>query len=76
MTNPTVWFCEINLENGARPARETLEQDSNLDVIGYGCLKRCRKCDRKLYAVVDGNIVEAESSQDLVQNIYEFIGAR
>ena len=40
MANPTVWFCEINLENGARMAKEALEQDPNIDVIGYGCLKR------------------------------------
>ena len=51
MANPTVWFCEINLENGSRMAKETLEQDPNIDVIGYGCLKRCKNlCDRKLYA--------------------------
>lgn len=75
MTNPKIWFCEINLENGARPAREILEQDPNLQVIGYGCLKRCKKCDRKLFGVVDGNIVEAETSEELVENIYEQIGA-
>ena len=44
MANPTVWFCEINLENGARMAKETLEQDPTINVIGYGCLKRCKKC--------------------------------
>lgn len=73
MEKPKVWFCEINLENGARKTREVLEQDPNLDVIGYGCLKRCKKCDLKLFGVVNGNIVEAVDSEELVQNIYNFI---
>ena len=76
MANPTVWFCEINLENGSRMAKETLEQDPNIDVIGYGCLKRCKKlCDRKLYAVVNGEVVEGETSDHLVKNVYEHIEA-
>jgi uncharacterized protein YuzB (UPF0349 family) len=74
MSKPTVWFCEINLENGARMAKETLEQDPTLDVIGYGCLKRCKKlCDRALYAIVNGEIVEGETSEQLVKNVYNHI---
>ncbi len=76
MTNSKVWFCEINLENGSRPAKEALEQDPNLHVIGYGCLKRCKKCDLKLFGVVEGTIVEGETSEDLVKNIYEQINAK
>ena len=75
MANPTVWFCEINLENGARKARETLEQDPTINVIGYGCLKRCKKCDRTLYAVVNGEVVEGETSEHLVKNVYNHIEA-
>ena len=76
MANPTVWFCEINLENGARMAKETLEQDPNINVIGYGCLKRCKNlCDRKLYAIVNGEVVEGETSDHLVKNVYEHIEA-
>ncbi|WP_428908178.1 DUF1450 domain-containing protein [Niallia sp. Krafla_26] len=73
MERPTIWFCEINLENGARKARETLEKDPNLNVIGYGCLKRCKKCDLKLYGVVNGDVIEADDSEELVKNIYEHI---
>jgi uncharacterized protein YuzB (UPF0349 family) len=76
MANPKVWFCEINLENGARPAKETLEQDSNIDVIGYGCLKRCKNlCDRNLYAIVNGEVVVGETSEHLVKNVYKHVEA-
>lgn len=75
MANHTVWFCEINLENGSRKAREILEQDPNMNVIGYGCLKRCKNlCNRKLYAVVNGDVVEGDTSEDLVKNVYGHIG--
>jgi len=76
MAKPTVWFCEINLENGARPAKETLEQDPTINVIGYGCLKRCKNlCDRELYAIVNGEVVVGETSEHLVKNVYNHIEA-
>ena len=53
--------------------KETLEQDPNIDVIGYGCLKRCKKCDRNLYAMVNGEVVVGETSDHLVKKIYEHI---
>ena len=75
MANPKVWFCGINLENGSRMAKETLEQDPTINVIGYGCLKRCKKCDRKLFAVVNGEVVEGETSDLLLKNVYEHLEA-
>ena len=75
MANPKVWFCEINLENGSRMVKETLEQDPTINVIGYGCLKRCKKCDRKLFAVVNGEVVEGETSDLLLKNVYKHLEA-
>lgn len=76
MAKPTVWFCEINLENGARPAKETLELDPTINVIGYGCLKRCKNlCDGELYAIVNGEVVIGETSEHLVKNVYNHIEA-
>ena len=55
-------------------AKETLEQDSNIDVIGYGCLKRCKNLShRNLYAIVNGEVVVGETSEHLVKNVYEHI---
>jgi uncharacterized protein YuzB (UPF0349 family) len=70
---PIVEFCISNIANGSQESFEKLERDPNLDVLEYGCLSYCTKCSESLYALVNGEIVEADSPDELTQNIYEFI---
>lgn len=71
--NPIVEFCISNLANGSYPTFETLERDPNIDVLEYGCLSYCTKCNDTLYALVNGELVEAETADELTKNIYQFI---
>jgi uncharacterized protein YuzB (UPF0349 family) len=71
--NPMVEFCVSNLANGAQEAFEILERDPNLDVLEYGCLSYCTKCSETLYAIVNGDLVEADTPSELVTNIYKYI---
>lgn len=71
--NPMVEFCVSNLVNGAQEAFEILERDPNLDVLEYGCLSYCTKCSDTLYAIVNGDLVEADTPSELVTNIYKYI---
>lgn len=71
--NPIIEFCISNLANGAQEAFEQLERDPNLDVLEYGCLSYCKKCSESLYALVNGDIVEADTSEELVKAIYQYI---
>lgn len=73
VVNPMVEFCISNLANGAQETFEILERDPNIDVLEYGCLSYCTKCERSLYAVVNGEIVEADSPDELTKKIYQFI---
>ncbi|MGM9919695.1 MAG: DUF1450 domain-containing protein, partial [Bhargavaea sp.] len=43
------------------------------DVLEYGCLSFCSQCAESLYAVVNGEIVEGETPDELKENIYRFI---
>lgn len=70
---PIVEFCISNIANGAQDSFEKLERDPNLDVLEYGCLSYCTKCAESLYALVNGEIVEADSPEELTQRVYEFI---
>ena len=70
---PIVEFCISNIANGAQDSFEKLERDPNLDVLEYGCLSYCTKCSDSLYALVNGEIVEAESTEELTKKVYEFI---
>lgn len=71
--NPIVEFCISNLANGAHKSFEILERDPNLDVLEYGCLSYCTICANSLYAIVNGEIVEADTPEELTERIYQFI---
>lgn len=71
--NPMVEFCVSNLANGAQETFEVLERDPNVDVLDYGCLSYCTKCDNAFYALVNGEIVEAATPAELTKNIYQYI---
>lgn len=71
--NPIVEFCISNLANGAQETFETLERDPNIDVLEYGCLSYCTKCAESLYAIVNGEIVQADTAQELTDRIYQYI---
>lgn len=71
--NPLVEFCVSNLANGAQDAFEVLENDPNIDVLEYGCLSYCTRCSESLYTLVDGEMVEAETPEELTKKIYKHI---
>lgn len=71
--NPLVEFCVSNLAMGAQPVFEALEKDPNVEVLEYGCLSFCTRCSESLYAVVEGDVVEGATPDELLKNIYEAI---
>ncbi len=73
MIKPIIEFCVSNLASGSYKALEQLERDPNLDVIEYGCLNYCGICGNSMYALVNGEIVEGSTPEELVANIYEFL---
>jgi uncharacterized protein YuzB (UPF0349 family) len=73
MIKSIVEFCISNLASGSQKALEQLEKDPNLDVIEYGCLGYCGKCAHTLFALVNGEVVEAETPEQLVEHIYEYL---
>ena len=68
-----VEFCMTNLANGSHKTLETLEKDPNIDVLEYGCLSDCSVCADSLYALVNGEVVEADTPEELTEKIYQFI---
>ncbi|MCM3388185.1 YuzB family protein [Ureibacillus chungkukjangi] len=71
--NPLVEFCISNLANGAQETYDVLENDPEIDVLEYGCLSYCSLCDQNLYALVNGDIVEADTPEELTKKIYQYI---
>lgn len=73
MIKPIIEFCSSNLASGSQKTLEILEKDYDLDVIEYGCLGYCGKCAETLFALVNGEVVTADTPDELVENIYQFI---
>ncbi|MGP7816312.1 YuzB family protein [Niallia sp. 01092] len=73
MIKPIIEFCLSNLSSGSEDAKEILEKDEDLDVLDYGCLGLCGQCGESLYALVNGEVVTAETSEQLVANVYQFL---
>ncbi|MGJ7920103.1 YuzB family protein [Neobacillus sp. LXY-4] len=73
MIKPIIEFCIGNLVNGSQKAFEVLKMDPNLDTIEYGCMSYCGICETSLFAVVNGEIVKGSTSEELVENIYQYL---
>ena len=70
---PLVEFCVSNMAKGGDIVYEKLENDPDVDVLEYGCLQNCGMCSSGLYVLVDCDIVEGDTPDDLLNNIYKHI---
>lgn len=66
---PIIEFCTNNMHFGTDEVMEKLEQNPDYDVIEYGCLSNCGQCYMMPYAMVNGEIVAADSADALYEAI-------
>ncbi|GFZ76650.1 UPF0349 protein [Paenibacillus marchantiophytorum] len=62
---PIIEFCASNMHHGTDKVMKALEEDPDYDVIEYGCLGNCGQCYMEPYALLNGEIVAAESADAL-----------
>jgi uncharacterized protein YuzB (UPF0349 family) len=62
---PLIEFCVNNLTPEVLEVKKRLEQDPDLDVLEYGCLGNCGICAEKPYALVNGDLISAETAEEL-----------
>ncbi|PTF04349.1 hypothetical protein BUY45_04105 [Staphylococcus devriesei] len=70
---PLVEFCISNMAKGGDYVYDKLDNDPDVDVLEYGCLNNCGTCSCGLYTLVDGDTVEGDTPEDLLNNIYKHI---
>ena len=71
---PIIEFCANNMHHGTDETMRRLEQNPDYDVIEYGCLGNCGQCYVQPFALVNGEIVAADSAEELYDKIMEAIG--
>lgn len=73
LIKPLIEFCVGNLASGSQAALEKLEKDPNLDVMEYGCLGYCGICFEGPFALVNGEVVQGATVEELVNNVYDYL---
>ncbi|KQL46097.1 UDP-N-acetylmuramoylalanine--D-glutamate ligase [Brevibacillus choshinensis] len=68
---PLVEFCASNVSSYTQSVVDALENDPELDVdvLEYGCLGYCGECYMQPFALVNGNLVQAETAEELLTKI-------
>jgi uncharacterized protein YuzB (UPF0349 family) len=53
------------MHHGTEKIMKALETNKDFDVIEYGCLGNCGQCLSEPFALVNGTIVEADTTDEL-----------
>jgi len=69
MIKPIVEFCASNMHHGTDRVMKRLERNPDYEVIEYGCLGNCGECYLFPFAFVNGDIVAAETADELYEKI-------
>lgn len=70
---PIIEFCTSNMHHGTEKIMKKLEENLEYDVIEYGCLGNCGQCYMEPYALVNGDIVAADTPDELYEKILQAI---
>ena len=70
---PIIEFCVNNARCGTGELIQKLEQQPHIDVVEYSCVGQCSTCAAQPFALVDGQIVYANTAEQLYLSIMEQI---
>ncbi len=70
---PIIEFCVNNMHLGTDRIMKLLEENPDYDVIEYGCLGNCGQCYLEPYALVNGEIIAAETADQLYEKILKAV---
>ncbi|MBM7567433.1 YuzB family protein [Paenibacillus sacheonensis] len=73
MLKPIIEFCASNMHHGTDKLMKKLEANPDYEVIEYGCLGNCGECYLVPFGMVDGQIVAAETIEELETKLMDEI---
>lgn len=73
MLKPMVEFCASNMHHGTDKLMKKLEENPDYEVIEYGCLGNCGECYLAPFGMVNGQIVSADTVEELETKIMDEI---
>lgn len=73
IVRPLIEFCVNNLTPDLIEIKKKLEANFEYDVLDYGCLGYCGICATQPYALVNGEMIKAETAEQLLVEIKKAI---
>ncbi|MBP2100740.1 DUF1450 domain-containing protein [Enterococcus rivorum] len=67
--NPLIECCEQNLAKNNQSLFSDEFINVNADVVTYSCMNQCSLCARNNYALFEGELIIAESSEELIEKL-------
>ena len=64
-----VEFCITNSSLGAADVYDVLMERDDVEVIESGCTSNCEICECQLFAIVNGEIIQHDTAQQLLQAV-------
>lgn len=68
-----VEICVSNAHHGTEEIMGRLQQDSRIEVVEYGCLGNCGECFLAPFAMVNGETITVEATDELYDAIMQTI---
>ncbi len=65
-----VEFCNANMQKGSDEVYEQLGEDNDIEVLDYECTNNCGICSKAMFAIVNGQLVGAQTAPALLDKIY------
>lgn len=72
---PIIEFCNSNMSLGTDEIMKKLEENPDYDVVEYGCLGNCGQCYMTPFAMVNGEVITADTPEELYNNIVTSINS-
>lgn len=64
-----VEFCITNISLGAADVYDVLIERDDVEISESGCTSNCEICECQLFAIVNGEIIQAEDAERLLQAV-------
>ena len=66
-------FRSANMQKGTHDVYAQLDENPGIDVVDYECTNNCGLCSKSYFVLVDGEIVAAKNSEQLLEKTYKRI---
>ena len=64
-----VEFCITNISLGAADVFDVLIERDDVEITESGCTSNCEICECQLFAIVNGEIMQRDTAQQLIQAV-------